>query len=87
MRPARRSASGAVLDGRGPRESWRGATLRERRLALGLTTTSCATACDARESTWLRWESGSPPPATRLRAIVRVLGCTFDDLFVAEVRR
>lgn len=71
------AAAGSLAD------EWSGATLRARRRALGATRGTCAAACGVGAGTWARWELRHAPPATKLRAIARVLSCGIEDLYSA----
>ena len=57
------------------------AVLKERRQALGLTTTQCAERVGVTQPAWNQWELGlREPKFERLRDICRVLGVSSDSL-------
>lgn len=60
-----------------------GEFVRARRLERGLSLADVASACGCTEGSVRLWESGQPPRAMAVRPLMRVLGCTLDQLLPA----
>ena len=56
-------------------------TLREKRVALGLTQTALAEKLDVSQETITMWENGARKPnIIYLKKLAHILGCTTDEL-------